>query len=167
MDFKLNKITLSLFLSTSLLCAASQTITSIKYEGMVHISEAVAKQLNEVKIGEPLDPARLDKTIKTFFEQGYFEDVWADQEEGTVTFHFKEKAIISKIELKGFKENDEEAQKSLLQIEKGALYDVKRIEGAKKRIVEALNQEGKIDSVVEVETQTLDNGSVSVKFIAN
>lgn len=167
MDFKLNKITLSLFLSSVLLCAASETITSIKYEGMVHISEAVAKQLNEVKIGEPLDPIRLDKSIKTFFDQGYFEDVWADQEEGTVTFHFKEKAIISKIELKGFKENDEDAQKSLLQIEKGALYDVKRIEGAKKRIVDALNQEGKIDSVVEVETETLDNGSISVKFIAN
>lgn len=167
MDFNLKKITLSLFLSSVLLCAAAETITSIKYEGMVHISEAVAKQLNEVKIGEPLDPVRLDKTIKTFFDQGYFEDVWAQQEEGTVTFHFKEKSIISKIELKGFKENDEEAQKSLLQIEKGALYDAKRIESAKKRIVEALNQEGKIDSVVEVETTKLDNGSVSVKFLAN
>jgi outer membrane protein insertion porin family len=149
------------------LCAATENITAIKYDGMVHISEAVAKQLNQVKIGEPLDPIRLDKTIKTFFDQGYFEDVWADQNETTVTFHFKEKPIISKIELKGYKENDEEAQKTLLQIEKGALYDAKRIEGAKKRIVEALNQEGKIDSVVEVETEKLENGSMSVKFVAN
>ncbi|MDD5211375.1 MAG: outer membrane protein assembly factor BamA [Sulfuricurvum sp.] len=163
----MKKITLSLFLSSALLCAAVENITSIKYDGMVHISQAVAKQLNEVKIGEPLDPVRLDKTIKTFFDQGYFEDVWADQTEGTVTFHFKEKPIISKVELKGFKENDQEAQKTLLQIEKGALYDAKRIESAKKRIVEALNQEGKIDSVVEVETEKLENGSMSVKFIAN
>lgn len=167
MDSNLKKTTLSLFLSSALLSAAVENITTIKYDGMVHISEAVAKQLNEVKIGEPLDPVRLDKTIKTFFDQGYFEDVWADQTEGTVTFHFKEKPIISKVELKGFKENDEEAKKALLQIEKGALYDAKRIEAAKKRIVEALNQEGKIDSVVEVETEKLENGSMSVKFIAN
>lgn len=167
MDFNLKKTTLSLFLSSALLSAAVENITTIKYDGMVHISEAVAKQLNEVKIGEPLDPVRLDKTIKTFFDQGYFEDVWAEQTEGIVTFHFKEKPIISKVELKGFKENDQEAQKTLLQIEKGALYDAKRIESAKKRIVEALNQEGKIDSVVEVETQMLENGSMSVKFIAN
>jgi outer membrane protein insertion porin family len=167
MDSNLKKITLSLFLSSVLLCAATENITAIKYDGMIHISQAVAKQLNEVKIGEPLDPVVLDKTIKTFFEQGYFEDVWADQEDTTVTFHFKEKPIISKVELKGFKENDEEAQKTLLQIEKGSLYDAKRIEAAKKRIVEALNQEGKIDSVVEVETEKLDNGSMSVKFIAN
>ena len=167
MDFHLNKITLSLFLSSALLCAATENVTSIKYEGMVHISEAVAKQLNEVKVGEPLDPERLDKTIKTFFDQGYFEDVWAQEEAGVVTFYFKEKPIISKVELKGFKDNDAEAQKSLLQIDKGALYDAKRIEDAKKRIVDALNQEGKIDSVVEVETQKLDNGSLGVKFIAN
>ncbi|MFA6188994.1 MAG: outer membrane protein assembly factor BamA [Sulfuricurvum sp.] len=163
----MKKITLSLFLSSALLCAATENITSIKYEGMVHISETVAKQLNEIKLGEPLDPVRLDKTIKIFFDQGYFEDVWADQEEGIVTFHFKEKPIISKIELKGFKENDEEAKKSLLQIEKGALYDAKRIESAKKRIIDALNQEGKIDSVVEIETEKLENGSMSVKFLAN
>ena len=163
----MKKITLSLFLSSALLYAATENVTSIKYEGMVHISQAVAKQLNEVKVGEPLDPQRLDKTIKTFFDQGYFEDVWAQEEAGVVTFYFKEKPSISKIELKGFKDNDEEAQKGLLQIDKGALYDEKRIEGAKKRIIEALNQEGKIDSVVEVETTKLDNGSLSVKFIAN
>lgn len=167
MDFNLKKITLSLFLSSALVCASTQNVLSIKYEGMVHISEAVAKQLNEVKIGEPLDPVRVDKSVKTFFDQGYFEDVWVDEEEGVVTFHFKEKPIISKIELKGFKENDEEAQKSLLQIDKGALYDTKRIESAKKRIIEALNQEGKIDSVVEVQSEKLENGSMSVTFIAN
>lgn len=167
MDFHLKQITLSFFLSSALLCAATENVTSIKYEGMVHISQAVANQLNEVKVGEPLDPQRLDKAIKTFFDQGYFEDVWAEEEAGVVTFHFKEKPIISKIELKGFKENDEEAQKGLLQIDKGALYDIKRIESAKKRIMDALNQEGKIDSVVEVETTKLDNGSLSVKFIAN
>lgn len=167
MDSNLKKTALSLFLSSSLLSAAGENVTAIKYEGMVHISQAVAHQLNEIKIGEPLDPVRLDKTIKTFFDQGYFEDLWVQEEAGVVTFHFKEKPIISKVELKGFKENDEEAQKSLLQIEKGALYDAKRIEGAKKRIVEALNQEGKIDSAVEVETEKLENGSISVKFIAN
>jgi len=163
----LKKITLSLLLCTVLLNAATSNVEAISYDGMVHISAAVAKQLNTVKIGEPLNPAEVDKTIKAFFDQGYFEDIWADEENGTVTFHFKEKPVISKIELKGYKENDEEAKKSLLQIEKGALYDTRRIESTRKRIVEALSQEGKIDSVVEVESTKLDNGSMQVTFIAN
>lgn len=158
---------LSLIVASALVHASSQNVQSIQYDGMVHISEAVAKRLNEVKVGEPLNPATVDKTVKNFFEQGYFEDVWADEDEGKVTFHFKEKPVISKIELKGYKENDEEAKKALLQIEKGSLYDPKRVEAAKKRIVEALSQDGKIDSVVEVETEKLDNGSMRVSFIAN
>jgi len=167
MDFNLKKITLSLLLCSVLLNASAQNVEAIHYDGMVHISQAVAKRLNAVKIGEPLNPVEVDKTIKTFFDQGYFEDIWADEENGTVTFHFKEKPTISKIELKGYKENDEEAKKTLLQIEKGSLYDARRIESTRKRIVEALNQEGKIDSVVEVESKKLENGSMHVKFIAN
>lgn len=147
--------------------ASSQNVQSIHYDGMVHISETVAKRLNEVKIGEPLDPTAVDKTIKNFFDQGYFEDIWADEENGKVTFHFKEKPIISKIELKGYKENDDEARKALLQIDKGALYDEKRLEAAKKRIVEALSADGKIDSVVEIDTEKLENGSMHVTFIVN
>ncbi|MDD2370325.1 MAG: POTRA domain-containing protein, partial [Sulfuricurvum sp.] len=160
-------ITLSLIVASALAHASTQNVQSIQYDGMVHISEAVAKRLNEVKIGAPLDAVAVDKTIKNFFEQGYFEDIWADENDGKVTFHFKEKPIISKIELKGYKENDEEAKKTLLQIDKGSLYDEKRLESAKKRIIDALSQDGKIDSVVEIESTKLDNGSMQVTFIVN
>ncbi|MDD5716994.1 MAG: outer membrane protein assembly factor BamA [Sulfuricurvum sp.] len=160
-------IPLSLVVAGVLLSASTQNVQSIQYDGMVHITETVAKRLNEVKIGEPLDAVAVDKTIKNFFDQGYFEDIWAEEDEGKVTFHFKEKPIISKIELKGYKENDEEAKKSLLQIEKGALYDEKRLESAKKRIIDALSADGKMDSVVEIETEKLDNGSIRVAFIVN
>jgi outer membrane protein insertion porin family len=163
----LKTITLSLIVASALLHASSQNVQSIQYDGMIHISETVAKRLNEVKVGEPLDPVAVDKTIKNFFDQGYFEDIWAEENEGKVTFHFKEKPTISKIVLKGYKENDEEAQKALLQIDKGSLYDEKRLDGAKKRIIEALNMDGKIDSVVEIDTEKLENGSMQVTFIVN
>lgn len=153
--------------ASALLHASTQNVESIQYDGMVHISEAVAKRLNTLKVGEPLDPKEVDKTVKNFFDQGYFEDVWAEENEGKVTFHFKEKPTISKIELKGYKENDEDAKKTLLQIEKGALFDEKRLESAKKRIIDALSQEGKIDTVVEIESEKLENGSMHVTFIVN
>lgn len=158
---------LSLLVAGALVHASTENVQSVQYEGMVHISETVAKRLNEVKVGEPLNQATVDKTIKNFFEQGYFEDIWAEEKEGKVTFHFKEKPVVSKIELKGYKENDEEARKSLLQIEKGSLFDEKRLEAAKKRLIEALSHDGKIDSVVEVNSEKLENGSMSVTFIVN
>lgn len=158
---------LSLIVAGTLICASAQNVQSIHYDGMVHLSEAVAKRLNEIKVGEPLSPSAVDKTVKNFFDQGYFDDVWVDEENGKVTIHFKEKPTIARIEIKGYKENDEAAQKTLLQIEKGSLYDEKRLEAAKKRIIEALSADGKIDSVVEIDTEKLEGGSMLVTFIVN
>lgn len=154
----------TLFLSTQLL---STTITSIKFEGLVHISKSVALRMLDFQEGDTLSEKAIDDGIKTFFKQGYFSDIWVDNSAGEIIFHFKEKPIISKIEMKGYKENDDEAQQALLQIKKGAIYDEKRLEGVKKRIIDALSQEGKIDSVVEIETEHLDNGSVKVTFRVN
>jgi outer membrane protein insertion porin family len=117
--------------------------------------------------GDTLSDKAIDEGIKTFFKQGYFSDIWVENNDGEIIFHFKEKPIISKIEMKGYKENDDDAQQALLQIKKGAMYDEKRLEGVKKRIIDALSQEGKIDSVVEIETEYLDNGSVKVVFRVN
>ncbi len=161
---KLFKAALALLLSLPMFAA---TITDIKFVGMVHISESIAKSMLKVQVGEELDVERVDQTIKTFFKQGYFTDIWADEENGVLIFHFVEKPIISKIKMSGWKESDKEIQDALLQIKKGTLYDNKRLEAAKKRIIGALSQEGKIDSVVEIETEYLDNGSVAVEFKVN
>ncbi len=143
------------------------TITAIKYEGLVHISDSVANQIIKMETGEQLSDEKIDIALKAFFKQGYFEDIWITEVKGVLTFHFTEKPIISKIEMKGWKEDEENIAEELLQIKKGSLYDKKRIAAAKKRIIDALSQEGKIDSVVEIETEHLDNGSVTVTFLVN
>ncbi len=143
------------------------TIKSINYEGMVHISESVALRMLEFEVGDTIDDKAIDQSIQKYFKQGYFDDIWVDEENGKLTFHFKEKAIISKIELKGWKENDKEIKDNVVQIKKGSLYDEKKLEAAKKRIIEAISQDGKIDTVVEIEKEYLQNGSIQVTFIVN
>ena len=145
----------------------AKTITSIEYEGMVHISESVAVRMLPFKKGDQLDEKKVNTAIVKYFKQGYFEDIQVTFDEGKLKFIFVEKAIISKIEMKGYKEDDEEAQNELLQIKKGSLYDEKRIEKAKKHIIDALSLEGKIDTIVEVESKKLDNGSIFLTFIVN
>ncbi len=160
-----------IFLATllTLLSISLQAITikSINYEGMVHISESVALRMLEFQVGDTVDIEAIDKSIQNYFKQGYFDDVWVDENSGKLTYHFKEKAIISKIELKGWKENDSETKEFVIQIKKGSLYDEKKLEAAKKRIEAAISKDGKIDSVVEIEKEYLDNGSIKVTFYVN
>lgn len=159
---------LALFVILLAVNSFAYTINSIKYEGMVNMSESVALRMLKFEVGEVVDDKMLDASIKTYYKQGYFEDIWTTlDKDGVLTFHFKEKPLISKIELKGWKENDTEIIDSVIGIKVGALYDEKKIEAAKKRIIETINQDGKIDSVVEVQKELLDNGSYKIVFVVN
>ena len=161
------KIFLATFFTFISLQLHALTIKSINYQGLVHISESVALRMLDFEVGDTVDEKAIDTAIKQYFEQGYFEDVYTEIDEGVLTFHFKQKPIITKVELKGWKENDEEVRDNVVQIKKGTLYDERKLEAAKKRIIEAISQDGKIDSVVEIEKETLDNGSIKVTFIVN
>ena len=162
---------MKLFFTTLSLLAAINlsaiTLKSVKYENLVHISQTVALRMLPFEVGETIGDEEIDKAIKIYFKQGYFSDIWVDSENGVLTFHFKEKPIISKVVLKGWKESDKEIKDSVVQIKKGTLYNEKKLEAAKKRIIAAISQEGKIDSVVEIEKEYLDNGSIKITFIVN
>ncbi|DAB30863.1 MAG TPA: outer membrane protein assembly factor BamA [Sulfurimonas sp. UBA12504] len=145
----------------------AKVIKSIEYSGMVHMSEPVALRMLEFSVGDDVDEAMINKAIKKYFEQGYFNDVWAEIKDTTLTFSFKEKAVISQVELKGWKEDEEDIKESVVQIRKGSLYNERKLEDAKKRIISAINAKGKIDSVVEVETEYLANGSMKVTFLVS
>ena len=161
------RIFLALLLTLLAVNSFAYTIKSIKYEGMFHISKPVALRMLKFEVGDEVDDETLDKAIKAYYKQGYFADVWIDMQDGNLTFHFVEKAIISKVELKGWKEDDNEILDSVVQIKRGSLYDKKKLEAAKKRIIDAISQDAKIDSVVEIREEKLDNGSIKVTFVVN
>jgi len=161
------KFLLAMMLTLFTLDLSAITIKSIKYNNMVHISEPVALRMLPFEVGDSVDDEDLNEAIKKYFKQNYFSDIWVENDNGNIIFNFKEKPIISKVELKGWKENDKEIKDSVIQIKKGTLYNDKKLEEAKKRIIDAISQDGKIDSVVEIEKEYLENGSIKVTFIVN
>jgi len=145
----------------------AKTINDIQFDGLVHLSEPVAKESLGFEVGEQLSDKKIDESIKRFYQYGYFTDIWVSEKNGVLIYHFQEKSVISRIEIDGYGQGDETEDSELLQIKKGTLYDTKKISDAKKRLVETISQEGYIDTIVEVETKTLDNGSVEVTFKVN
>jgi Outer membrane protein/protective antigen OMA87 len=126
------KIFLATLFTLLAITSHAMQIKSIQYEGMVNLSEPVALRMLDFAIEDEITQEDIDKAVKKYFRQGYFEDIYVTLQDGVLTFHCKEKPIISKIELKGWKENDEEVRDSVVQIKKGSQYDEKKIEAAKK-----------------------------------
>ncbi len=156
---------LALFLSITVLQA--KTVRDIQFDGLIHLSEAVAKESLEFGIDDVISEKKIDKSIKRFYEFGYFTDIWVSEKNGVLIYHFQEKSVISRIEIDGYGQGDETEDSELLQLKKGSLYDKKKVSNAKKRLIEAISQEGYIDTIVEVETTTLENGSVELLFKVN
>lgn len=145
----------------------AKTINDIQFDGLIHLSEPVAKESLGFEVGDEISEKKIDASIKRFYGYGYFTDIWVSEKNGVLTYHFSEKSVISRIEIDGYGQGDEEEDSTLLQIKKGSLYDKKKVEKAKKNLIEAISQEGYIDTIVEVEMTTLDNGSIELLFKVN
>jgi len=162
----MKKMVLFWMLAGSLLLA--QKVTQIKFVGLAHLSPSMALEVADIRVGDQMDAEKIDDSIKNFFEQGYFKDVWVDRKGGTLTYHFDEKRSIANIEIKGYGSGDDGKKlKGNLGLKKGDLYDAARIAQAKKTLVAQLEAKGNYDSVVEVTVKPVGDSAISIVFDVN
>lgn len=156
---------LSITLSSILL---AQPITKIEYKGLMHLSHDVASEISGLHVGDEFDINKIDESLKKFYKQGYFSDIWISAtDDGGLVYNFKEKSTISKLDMEGYSSDDEkEALFIEIGLKKGDLYDKKKIESAKKRLIKKIEAEGYYDTVVEVSVEPKED-SVALTFNVN
>jgi len=162
----MKKIVLAWMLLGSLLLA--QKVTQIKFEGLAHLSPSVAQEIADIRVGDQMDAGKINESIKNFFSQGYFKDVWVDKQGGTLIYHFKEKVAIANININGYGSGDD--GKDLLSgigLKKGDLYDSRRAQKAKETIIARLEAKGYYDTVVELSTESIGDSSIALTFDVN
>ena len=161
-----SKILLSWMLIGTFLLA--QKVTQLKFEGLAHLSHTTAKEVAGVHIGDEINAGMINESIKNFFAQGYFTDVWVDQQGGTLIYHFKEKLAIANVDIKGYGSGDD-GEKLLagIGVKKGDLYDERRVKKATKTLISKLEAKGNYDTVVDVSTKSIGESSVAITFDVN
>lgn len=157
--------TLSVGLSSILL---AQNITSIQYNGLLHLSDEVATEISGIHVGDAFDINKIDESIKNFYRQGYFSDITvSNTPEGGLLYIFKEKSVISKLEMNGYSSSDEQEELfTQIGLRKGDLYDVTKVQTAKKNLVKKIEAEGYYDTVVEVNVEPKEE-SIALTFDVN
>ena len=144
------------------------TVKSLKFDGLIHLSQEVASEMIGIKQGDSVDIEIIDKAVKTLYKQGYFEDVWVEEVgDGEIVFYFKEKPTVAKIELDGIGENDKEKVLGFLGMKKGEVYDVEKATLSELRVIKFYEAQGYFDTVVEHDTEVLNGTSIKVTFLIN
>jgi len=145
----------------------AEQIDSIRFEGLQHLSPTLAKEIVGLQEGEELDLQKIDRAIKRFYSQGYFQDIWVEERNGELIFHFVEKPLIAQIEVVGYLQDKKEELPQILGIKKGDIYDERAIREAIERIKEYARAKGYFDTVVEVQTEPVGKNAVKVVFVVN
>ncbi len=162
----IKKIALVWMLVGSFLLA--QKVTQLKFEGLAHLSPTTAKEVAGIRVGDTITAENVNESIKNFFSQGYFKDVWVDQKGGTLIYHFKEKLAIANVDIKGYGSGDD-GEKLLagIGVKKGDLYDDRRVKKATKTLIAKLEAQGYYDTVVDVTTKKISDSSIAIVFDVN
>ena len=140
------------------------TIKNIKFDGLIHISNQIAKEILGFGVGDELDIDKIDASIAKFYGQNYFKDIWVSEENGVLTYHFVEKPVIAQVEIKGYDDKKDDI-KTMIDVKKGDIYDEDSINSAKNQILSYLESKGYYDSIVETKTQKLNKNSLKLDFI--
>lgn len=144
------------------------TIKSVTFNGLIHLSPQIAKDLTNLKIGNDFDYELSNKAIRELFKQGYFNDIWIEEDDGHIEVNVKEKPTIALIEYEGVSEDDEKNLKNLLGINKGMVYDKSNLKTAKIRIEKYFEAKGYFDTIVEEEATPLqEESSLKILFKVN
>ena len=156
----------------SLACAtvlSASSIKSIEYLNVSKVSPQVLEETLGMRAGDSLDSNKLNEALIKFYSYGYFDDIIIDNDNGNIKIIFKEKPSIANVDIKGYKtrSEDTDAIKKVLKLNKGSMYSEKRVKEAKEQLLGMLSSEGFINSVVEVETEKLNDSSIKLTFNVN
>ncbi|EOG4054046.1 outer membrane protein assembly factor BamA [Campylobacter jejuni] len=148
--------------------ANAATIKDIKFIGLNHLSNTSAINITGLKIGEEIDPAKINTAILNLYKQNYFENIAVENNNGILEIIVTEKPTIAKVSITGIASNDRKQVESILGIKRGTLLDEGSIKEAIERIKAYYEAKSYFDTIVEYKKKTLENtDGLELEFIVN
>ncbi len=161
----MNKILLSGLILASSVYAI--TIKNIKFDGLIHLSPSIAKEIMNIHKGDVLDINVIDKGIKDLYKQKFFKDIEVSENYGNLVVTVVEKPVIANIEISGVGSDDKKKLEENLDIKKGEIFDKSKLKIAKRQIEQYYEDKGYFNTVAEATTKKLNTSSLSLNIVIN
>ena len=139
-------------------------IQAIEISGNQRIEAGTIRSYMLVRPGDPFDPDRLDRTLKTLFSTGLFEDVQLGRRDGVLIVKIVENPLVNRVAFEGNKKVDDAAIKAEIQARPRAVFTPGMIESDKQKILELYAKKGNFDTTVEPKIIRQDQNRVDVVF---
>jgi len=143
---------------------AGGTIADIRIEGNKRIEEGTIRSYMLVQPGDPFDPDRLDRSLKTLYSTGLFSDVNLRRDGNTLIVRVAENPLINRIAFEGNHKLTDDQLRPELQLRSRAVYTQAMAQSDRQKILDLYARRGKFAAAVEPKIIMLDQNRVDVVF---
>ncbi|MCH8095583.1 MAG: outer membrane protein assembly factor BamA [Proteobacteria bacterium] len=140
------------------------TVREIRVEGIQRIEPETVRSYMSIRAGDPFDPERIDRSLKSLFGTGLFADVSIRQEGAVLIVRVVENPIINRLVFEGNDQIDDETLNSEVQLAPRQVYSRTRVQNDVKRIVELYRADGRFAAKVEPKIIRLSQNRLDLVF---
>jgi len=139
-------------------------IQRIAIEGNQRIDESTIRSYMLVSPGDPFSEDRLDRSLKSLFATGLFEDVSLRRDGATLTVHVVENPIVNRIAFEGNSKLSDDVLRPELQLRPRAVFTPQLAQADRQRLLDLYARRGRYAARVEPKIIKLDQNRVDVVF---
>ena len=144
--------------------AAGGAVQSIKVEGSQRIEEGTIRSYMLIQAGDRFDQDRIDRSLKTLYATGLFQDVQMLRSGDTLIVRVVENPLVNRVAFEGNKKLTDEQLRPEVQVRPRAVFTPATAEIDRKRILDLYAQRGYYDASVDPQIIRLDQNRVDVVF---
>ncbi len=142
-------------------------ISAIKVEGNQRIEEGTIRSYMLVQPGDPFDPERVDRSLKTLFATGLFQDVSLRRDGDVLVVKVQENPIVNRIAFEGNRKLNDEQLRGELQLRARAVFTPQLAQADRQRLLDLYARRGRFAATVTPKVIRLDQNRVDVVFEVN
>ena len=146
---------------------AEGSIASIRIEGNQRIEAGTIRSYMLVQPGDPFDPDKIDRTLKTLYSTGLFKDVSLTREGGVLVAKVVENPIVNRIAFEGNRKLNDDQLKPELQLRARAVFTPQLAAADRQRLLDLYAKRGRFGATIEPKIIRLDQNRVDVIFEVN
>jgi outer membrane protein insertion porin family len=147
--------------------AAGGVIRDIKIEGNRRIEDGTILSYILLHPGDPFDPDAMDRSLKTLYATGLFQDVSLSRQGDTLLVKVVENPIVNRIAFEGNHAVTDAQMRDVLQLRPRAVYTPQMAQADRQRILDLYAQKGHFAATVNPKIIRLSDNRVDVVFEIN
>ena len=146
---------------------SGNTVSAIRVTGNQRIEPGTIRSYMLISPGDPFDPDRIDRSLKTLYATGLFHDVSITRDGNALVVKVVENPIVNRIAFEGNHKIVDGTLRPLLELRPRAVFTPELAQADRQKILDAYAKKGRFGATVEPKIIRLEQNRVDVVFEIN